>query len=120
MVCRAGSTFPPRPATHSAMRFVLNPAGRSTSKAKGRWRPISFIANKAARTLFGFLRLFDQRFISVFERRFYRLECKGAGRFLATGEVRCCEGFRTTADRDRATGTGAVVGKPPGKEPAGS
>jgi hypothetical protein len=52
------------------MRFVLNPAGRSTSKAKGRWRPISFIANKAARTLFGFLRLFDDRFISVFGRRF--------------------------------------------------
>src|SRR5947209_4525120 len=71
MVCPAGSTFPPRPATHSAMRFVLNPAGRSRSKAKGRLRPISFIANKAAHTLFGFLRLFDDRFISVFERRFY-------------------------------------------------
>jgi hypothetical protein len=34
--------------------------------------------------------------------------------------VSVCEGFRTTADRDRATGTGVVVGKPPGKEPAGS
>jgi hypothetical protein len=30
------------------------------------------------------------------------------------------QGFRTTADRDRATGTGAVVRKRPGKEPAGS
>jgi hypothetical protein len=60
------------------MRFVLNPAGRSTSKAKGRWRPISFIANKAARTLFGFLRLFDDRFISVFGRRFYRSDDRNA------------------------------------------
>jgi hypothetical protein len=31
-----------------------------------------------------------------------------------------CEGFRTTTDRDSATGTGAVVRKRPGKEPAGS
>src|SRR5689334_7160587 len=67
MVCPAGSTFLPRPATHSATRFVLNPAGRSTSKAKGRWRPISFIANKAARTLFCFRRLFNDHFISMFE-----------------------------------------------------
>src|SRR6516162_11105391 len=28
-----------------------------------------------------------------------------------------CEGFRTTADCDRAIGTGAVVRKRPGKEP---
>ena len=31
-----------------------------------------------------------------------------------------CEGFRTTADRDSATGTAAVVRKRPEKEPAGS
>jgi hypothetical protein len=31
-----------------------------------------------------------------------------------------CEGFRMTAHRDVAAGTGAVVGKPPWKEPAGS
>src|ERR1700722_5466964 len=86
MVCPAGFTFRPQPATHSAMRFVLNPAGRSTSKAKGRWRPISFIANKAARTLFGFLRLFDDRFISVFERRFYRSDDRNAKAQVGLGQ----------------------------------
>jgi hypothetical protein len=30
-----------------------------------------------------------------------------------------CVGFRMTAHRDFAAGTGAVVGKPPMKEPAG-
>jgi hypothetical protein len=30
-----------------------------------------------------------------------------------------CEGFRMTANHDDAVGTGAVVRKPPGKEPAG-
>jgi hypothetical protein len=34
-------------------------------------------------------------------------------------KVRFCEGFRTTAHRDSGAGTGAVVRKPPGKEPAG-
>src|SRR5579863_5834402 len=32
---------------------------------------------------------------------------------------RVCEGFRMTAHRDGWAGTGAVVRKPPGKEPAG-
>jgi hypothetical protein len=32
--------------------------------------------------------------------------------------VRSCEGFRMTADRDDAAGTGAVVRKPPKNEPA--
>ena len=40
-------------------------------------------------------------------------------RIIATIEVRKCEGFRTTAHRDSGAGTGAVVGKRPGKEPAG-
>ena len=38
----------------------------------------------------------------------------------AASKVGFCEGFRTTTDRDSATGTGAVVRKRPGKEPAGS
>jgi hypothetical protein len=32
--------------------------------------------------------------------------------------VRFCVGFRMTADRDDAAGTGAVVRKPPKNEPA--
>jgi hypothetical protein len=32
---------------------------------------------------------------------------------------RICEGFRMTARRDYAAGTGAVVRKPPENEPAG-
>jgi len=39
---------------------------------------------------------------------------------LVEAKVRLCEGFRTTAGQDSATGTGAVVRKRPGKEPAGS
>src|SRR4051812_21255707 len=38
----------------------------------------------------------------------------------AEPEFRFCEGFRMTAHRDDAAGTGAVVRKPLGKEPAGS
>ena len=35
------------------------------------------------------------------------------------GDVACCEGFRMTAGRDDSACTGAVVRKPPRKEPAG-
>jgi hypothetical protein len=38
--------------------------------------------------------------------------------FGTTADVRSCEGFRTTADRDDAACTGAVVRKPPVKETA--
>ena len=37
------------------MRFGSSPASRFTSKAKGRWRPISFIENRATHTLFSLL-----------------------------------------------------------------
>jgi hypothetical protein len=39
--------------------------------------------------------------------------------FVQWREVSFCEGFRTTAHRDSGAGTGAVVPKRPGKEPAG-
>ena len=43
------------------------------------------------------------------------IDCGGLGRCVI---VNFCEGFRTTADRGGATGTGAIVRKRSGKEPA--
>src|SRR5262249_19217082 len=49
-------------------------------------------------------------------------DCEGSTAVVRGGspDVGNCEGFRTTADCDRAVGVGAIVRKRPEKEPAAS